>query len=139
MVYHILNGDALKEQLPTLSGEVIVFRECLVEGPVKAADEQNGKLLEEVMEPKSQQYVLAGGKLTSFSTTDYIAMVNAKKLGGKPRKITYRLAEFSGKNLAIVVLNAVSDQFDFLYQFSMTKRADGKWEIVAVTAEVSGV
>jgi len=41
MVYHILNGDALKEQLPTLSGEVLVFRECLVEGPVKADNEQD--------------------------------------------------------------------------------------------------
>ena len=35
--YHILNGDALKEQLYNqLDGEVIVMRECLVDGPVKA-------------------------------------------------------------------------------------------------------
>ncbi|MEQ9307372.1 MAG: DUF1835 domain-containing protein [Marinoscillum sp.] len=33
--YHILNGDALKDQFPTdLAGEIIVMRECLVDGPV---------------------------------------------------------------------------------------------------------
>ena len=35
--YHILNGDALKEQFPKdLEGEIIVARECLVEGELKA-------------------------------------------------------------------------------------------------------
>ncbi len=39
MIYHILNGDALKEQLAgMLEGEVIIFRECLVEGPVLASN-----------------------------------------------------------------------------------------------------
>lgn len=36
MTYHILNGDALKEQFPeSLSGEIIVARECLVDGNVE--------------------------------------------------------------------------------------------------------
>ena len=35
-IYHILNGDALKEQFPpTLSGELIVARECLVDGNIQ--------------------------------------------------------------------------------------------------------
>lgn len=34
--YNILNGDALKDQLPAdLEGDVIVMRECLVDGPVQ--------------------------------------------------------------------------------------------------------
>lgn len=34
---HILNGDALKAQFPeALSGDIIVLRECLVDGPVDA-------------------------------------------------------------------------------------------------------
>ena len=34
--YHILNGDALKNKFPkTIHGEIIVARECLVDGPVK--------------------------------------------------------------------------------------------------------
>lgn len=38
MEYHILNGDALKSQLPLnhISGQLIVMRECLIEGPVDA-------------------------------------------------------------------------------------------------------
>ncbi len=34
--YHILNGDALKDQFPEeLQGEIIIARECLVDGEVK--------------------------------------------------------------------------------------------------------
>ncbi len=106
---------------------------------VKGADVNDGKLLEDVLEPNSLQYVLVGGKLNTFSAQDYIKMVNEKQLGGKPRKITYRHAEFLGSNLAVVVLNAVSEEYDFLYQLSMTKLANGKWEIVGVTAEINGV
>ncbi|MEM1259641.1 MAG: nuclear transport factor 2 family protein [Bacteroidota bacterium] len=106
---------------------------------VKGADVNNGKLLEEVLEPKSMQYVLIGGKLNTFSAKDYIKMVNEKQLGGKPRKITYKHAEFLGENLAVVVLNAVSEEYDFLYQLSMTKLANGEWEIVGVTTEIKGV
>lgn len=36
---HILNGDALRERFPeSLKGEVIVARECLVDGPVSGDD-----------------------------------------------------------------------------------------------------
>ncbi len=39
---HILTGDALKSQLPsTVSGEIIVARLCLVDGPVAAASEED--------------------------------------------------------------------------------------------------
>jgi hypothetical protein len=36
MIFHILNGDALAEKFPkeAIEGELIVFRECLVEGPL---------------------------------------------------------------------------------------------------------
>jgi hypothetical protein len=37
--YHILNGDCLKEQFPKqIGGEMIVIRECLVDGNVKSRD-----------------------------------------------------------------------------------------------------
>ena len=37
MQYHILTGDALREQLAdSLAGEVIVARECLVDGPISS-------------------------------------------------------------------------------------------------------
>ncbi|WP_299535774.1 nuclear transport factor 2 family protein [Ulvibacterium sp.] len=106
---------------------------------VQGADLQKGEMLEQVLEPKSLQYVLIGGKFNTFSAEQYIAMINKKELGGKPRKITYQHAEFLGRNLAIVVLNAVSSEYDFLYQLSMARSASGKWEIVGITTEISGV
>lgn len=40
MVFHILNGDALAEKFSreTLPGELIIFRECLMEGPLDGDD-----------------------------------------------------------------------------------------------------
>lgn len=47
--YHILNGDALKEQFPRqMPGEIIVARECLVDGPVE------GDSLEKLFETRSR-------------------------------------------------------------------------------------
>jgi hypothetical protein len=41
MVFHVFNGDALAEQLSgKLEGECIVFRECLIEGPLNANSEK---------------------------------------------------------------------------------------------------
>ncbi len=41
-IYHILNGDALKEQFPSnISGERMVARLCLVDGPVDAETEED--------------------------------------------------------------------------------------------------
>jgi hypothetical protein len=38
-IYHILNGDSLKDQLPkSILGELIVARECLVDGNIKGED-----------------------------------------------------------------------------------------------------
>lgn len=46
--YHVLNGDALKRQFPArIAGEVIVCRECLVDGPV------NGEALDELFEARA--------------------------------------------------------------------------------------
>ena len=47
-VFHILNGDALKSQLPAdaILGEIIVARECLVDGDVA------GNTLEELIQSR---------------------------------------------------------------------------------------
>lgn len=38
MTYHILNGDALADRFPQeIQGNKIIMRECLVDGPIKAA------------------------------------------------------------------------------------------------------
>ena len=48
-VYHILNGDSLRDRFPSsITGELIVARECLVDGDV------NGKALNEFFENRAR-------------------------------------------------------------------------------------
>lgn len=47
MKYHILNGDALKVRLPQLEGEIIVLRECLIEG------DKSGETWEDFLESRN--------------------------------------------------------------------------------------
>ena len=38
-IFHILNGDALRNRFPdTIDGTIVVFRECLIEGPTIHGD-----------------------------------------------------------------------------------------------------
>lgn len=49
MNYHVLNGDALKQYFPSeLEGDIIVARECLVDGPV------HGNSLQELYKTRAQ-------------------------------------------------------------------------------------
>ncbi|MEL6561577.1 MAG: nuclear transport factor 2 family protein [Bacteroidota bacterium] len=106
---------------------------------VRGADIQDAALLEKVLEPNSIQYVLMGGDFNILTTKQYITMVEEKKLGGKPREITFKHAEFLSKKLAVVVLNAVSSEYDFLYQISLGKSSDSKWEIIGIATEINGI
>lgn len=64
--YHVLNGDSLKEQFPErLAGEIIVARECLVDGPVDADD------LEELFAQRAK-----------FMASDYRACSEAEYYSG---------------------------------------------------------
>ena len=57
--YHILNGDALREQFPnTLKGNVLVARECLVDGDVKS------QTLEELFQVRAKYLSETYGDIT---------------------------------------------------------------------------
>jgi len=61
--YHILNGDALKEQFPAeIEGNIIVARECLVDGPVES------KSLDEFYRTRAEFISTAYG---GYSPEDY--------------------------------------------------------------------
>lgn len=62
-VYHILNGDALKDRFPaSIQGELIVARECLVDGDVQ------GETLEEFFRNRAHFIVQTYG---GYSKKDY--------------------------------------------------------------------
>ena len=106
---------------------------------VKAADVQDGDMLSAVLEPSSLQYVHMGGKLSSFSAKDYIKLIREKQLGGVPRKITFHNAQHYGKKVAVVVLNAVSHEYDFLYQLTLSKNKDDEWIIISIMTEIEAI
>ena len=63
MIYHILNGDALLSKFPEeIPGERISFRECLIDGPVKASNLEEfwdirAKFIEEAyLDPSAPNY-----------------------------------------------------------------------------------
>lgn len=61
MTYHILNGDALKDQLPTSQGGIrLVARECLVDGPVQ------GNTLTELYQARAQYLSQAYGNASGL-------------------------------------------------------------------------
>ena len=105
---------------------------------VKVVDENNGAELQKLLHPEMLQYVQLGDKLIPFKTPDYIQMVSDKKIGGKPRKVTHKSASILRGNTANVILNAVSDEYDFMYQLSMVK-SSGEWIIVGILADIKKV
>ncbi|WP_420583385.1 DUF1835 domain-containing protein [Reichenbachiella sp.] len=59
ITYHILNGDALKEQFPNyIKGELLVARECLVDGDVKS------QTLEELFQVRAKYLSETYGDIT---------------------------------------------------------------------------
>lgn len=69
---HILNGDALKEQLPLdqIPGEIMVARECLVDGPVLAENldyfiELRAQFLKEVY--GADDYTIASSEILKIA------------------------------------------------------------------------
>lgn len=61
--YHILNGDVLKNQFPKqISGEIIIARECLVDGPV------DGESLDELFETRA---IFIAEDYEGFQQEDY--------------------------------------------------------------------
>ncbi len=76
LTYHVLNGDALRERFPTeILGERIVFRECLVDGPVKAKD------LTDFFEIRGKFLSANHGELDSPDYTSYVISEFNKLLG----------------------------------------------------------
>ncbi len=80
--YHILNGDALKERFPEeITGEIIVARECLVDGEVQSKD------VEELFQLRAKFISALYG---SYSVEDYYTntVSEFEKIKNLPRQST---------------------------------------------------
>lgn len=73
-IYHILNGDSLKEKFPAkkITGEIIVMRECLIDGPVGNDNlkdffrERSAYIQKEFNEDEKDYYDKVGGEFKKF-------------------------------------------------------------------------
>ena len=110
----------------------------LAQNFVKAADIQDAALMKGLLYPESLQFVAMGEKLIKYPAEQYIAAVEAKKLGGEPRVITFKNVEIVGDKTAVASLDAVSSKYHFNYHLSMAK-SEGKWVIIGILTEIKGV
>jgi len=104
---------------------------------IEGADAQKGSMLQEVLHPQGQQFVKLGGKLSIITAEQYIQLIDGKKLGGTPRKITFGKVQLLTDNLGLVDLSAVSSEYNFKYQLSLAKNEAGEWTIVNIMADIN--
>ena len=102
---------------------------------VKLVDKNDADQLKKLLHPNMVQHVQMGGKLIPFNGSDFIQMVADKKLGGKPRKIEFHSANVLRGQTGQVILRAVSDEYDFMYQLAMAKDGDN-WIITGVLVDI---
>ncbi|MEM6841008.1 MAG: nuclear transport factor 2 family protein [Bacteroidota bacterium] len=105
---------------------------------VTLVDENNASSLEQVLHPEMMQFAKIGDKLMPFKRRDFIQMVADKKLGGTPREISVKDAQVIRGETVDVKLQAVSHEYDFMYQISLAKEA-GKWLVVTVLSDIKPI
>lgn len=108
---------------------------AIAEQFVEVVDKNDAASLRGLLHPDMIQYTYLGDKLIPFKGTDFAQMVADKKLGGVPRKVIHKSAKIIRDNTALVVMNAVSSEYDFMYQLSLAKVAN-QWTIVGILVDV---
>ena len=102
----------------------------------RAVDANDAEKLKEILHGDMLQYVRLNGQLIPFKGGDFIQMIADKKIGGKPRKLTFKNVEIIRNETAFVIMNAVSDEYDFMYHLSLAKQEDS-WVIVNILVDIN--
>ncbi|MEM6398378.1 MAG: nuclear transport factor 2 family protein [Bacteroidota bacterium] len=105
---------------------------------VKLVDDNNAEELAKILHPDMMQYARLGEKIMPFKAADFVQMVAEKKLGGTPRSISLASVQLVRGDTADVVLQAVSSEYDFMYQISLIKDGE-QWLIVSVMSDIRPV
>ncbi len=124
--YWMPNDEALADAIKTAK-DFVVF-----------VDENDATSLEKIVHTEMMQFAKIGDKLMPFKGSDFVKMVADKKLGGTPREITLKSVRLIRGETVDVVLQAVSHEYDFMYQISLAKES-GKWLIVTVLSDIKPI
>ena len=98
------------------------------------ADLQDAALLATVLHEESQQFFNGPDGLMRLSRENYLSMINQKKIGGSPRKLTIDSVEITG-NLAIAQATMKNEKMLFENYFSLMKVEDS-WQIISIIMQV---
>ena len=121
--------------VPVHAGNPKEDLKAVAEKFVRVIDQNDADQLGQLLHPEMLQFVKLGDNLMSFKAADFIQMIADKKIGGVPRKVTHQSATIVRGETAQVVLNAVSHEYDFMYQLSMAKDGE-KWVIVGILVDI---
>lgn len=102
---------------------------------IQLVDDNEAEALTKILHPEMIQFAKIGGKLHPFKAADFIQMVADKKLGGKTREITIHTVQLVRDGTVNIVLQAVSEEYDFMYQIALAKASD-QWQVVGVMSDI---
>jgi len=102
---------------------------------VQLVDVNDAAGLQKILHPEMMQFAKIGDKLMPMNGSDFVSMVADKKLGGHPRAITLKNVQLVRGETIDIILQAVSEEYDFMYQVAMAKEAD-QWLILTVLTDI---
>ncbi len=105
---------------------------------IELVDINDAEALRKILHPDMMQFAKIGDKLMPFKGPDFINMVAEKKIGGKSREMSIKNVQLVRAGSADVIVQAVSEEYDFIYQISMVEEG-GKWIIVTVLADIKPI
>lgn len=123
---------------PQSTADPLVGATQTAEAFVKLVDVNDAEALGKILHPEMVQFAKIGDKIMPFKAADFIQMVSDKKLGGSPRAITLQSVELVRGGTANVILHAVSEEYDFMYQIALAQDQDN-WLVVGVMSDIQPV
>ena len=102
---------------------------------IQAVDKSDTEQLRTLLHQDLVQFARLNGALMAFKTQDFIQMIGDKKIGGVTRTISHQSAQLIRGEAVDVTLNAVSSEYDFMYQIALAK-SEGKWMIVGILVDI---
>lgn len=102
----------------------------VIEHFVKGADEHNTEFLASALHPQAQQFFIQKGELKTLTTDLYLKLIEAKKIGGKPRQLKIVDIDVSDY-IATAKIEIRSGKVLFHDHVSLMK-IDGHWKIMNI-------
>lgn len=104
---------------------------AVIESFALGADTQDAERVGRTLHPQSAQYLPAAEGVRVFTRDQYLALLEAKKIGGQRREMTIGTVEVTEGYLAFASVQLRTDSLVFLHHFGLMK-ADGGWQIMSI-------